>query len=89
MNASSDRLPALPLIANDPYFSIWMPGDTLTSAGPIHWSGAPKYLEGGIWIDGKVYCFFGKSSRPEMKTVSLRVTPTRTISVMEAAGILL
>ena len=25
-----DRLPALPLIVNDPYFSIWMPGDTLT-----------------------------------------------------------
>ena len=87
MKNAMDRLPALPLIANDPYFSIWMPGDTFTSARPIHWSGAPKYLEGGIWIDGKVYCFFGKSSRPEMKTVSLRVTPTRTISVMEAAGI--
>ena len=87
MKNTMDRLPALPLIANDPYFSIWMPGDTLTSASPIHWSGAPKHLDGHILIDGKEYCYFGKSSRPEMKTVSLRVTPTRTISVMEAAGV--
>ena len=87
MKEALDRLPALPLIANDPYFSIWMPGDTFTSAGPIHWSGAPKHLDGHIAIDGKEYCYLGKSSRPEMKTVSLRVTPTRTVSVLEAAGI--
>ena len=87
MNAKMDRLPALPLIANDPYFSIWMPGDTLTSACPVHWSGAPKHLDGHITIDGKEYVFFGQSSRPAMETKALRVTPTQTISVMEAAGL--
>ena len=87
MNASSDRLPALPLIANDPYFSVWMPGDTLTSACPVHWSGAPKRLDGHMRIDGKEYVFLGQSSRPAMETGSLRVTPTRTVSVMEAAGV--
>ncbi len=87
MKQRLDRLPALPLIANDPYFSIWLPGDTLTSAGPVHWSGAPKHLDGHIRIDGNEYVFLGKSARPEMKTTALQVTPTRTISVMEASGV--
>ena len=25
-----DRLPAIPLLASDPYLSIWMPADTMT-----------------------------------------------------------
>ena len=87
MNAKMDRLPALPLIANDPYFSIWMPGDTLTSACPVHWSGAPKHLDGHIAVDGKEYVFLGQSSRPAMETRALRVTPTQTAGVMEAAGV--
>lgn len=87
MNVSIDRLPALPLIANDPYFSIWMPGDTLTSACPVHWSGAPKHMDGHITIDGKELVFLGQSSRPAMETKSLRITPTRTIGVMEAGGV--
>ena len=72
-----DRLPALPLIANNPYFSIWLPGDTLNAAAPVHWSGAPKGLNGSAVIDGREYCWLGKSSRPSMETVSLKVTPTR------------
>ena len=87
MNARMDRLPALPLIANDPYFSVWMPGDKLNSAEPVHWSGAPKHLDGHLVIDGKEYVFLGKSSRPAMETRSLRVTPTQTVSVMAAAGV--
>ena len=55
MKKRTDRLPALPLIANDPYFSVWMPGDTLTAAEPIHWSGAPKHLDGHMVVDGKRY----------------------------------
>ena len=27
-----DRLPAIPLVASDPYLSIWMPADTMTPA---------------------------------------------------------
>ena len=87
MNERPDRLPALPLIANDPYFSVWMPGDTLNAACPVHWSGAPKHMEGHIAIDGKDYVFLGQSSHPAMETKALRVTPTRTVSVMEAAGV--
>ena len=43
-----DRLPAIPLVANDPYFSIWMPADTLTDADSAHWAGAKKPLRGRL-----------------------------------------
>ncbi len=82
-----DRLPAWPLIANDPYFSVWLPGDTLDAATPVHWSGAPKPLDGRLVIDGREYGWLGRSSCPGMQTVSLRVTPTRTVSVLTAAGV--
>ena len=39
MNKKMDRLPALPLIANDPYFSVWMPGDTLNEGVFSLWKG--------------------------------------------------
>ena len=85
---SIDRLPALPLIANDPYFSIWLPGDTLTDAHPVHWSGEVKDMTGVAEIDGRRYRFLsGRVNIPAMKTTALRVTPTATISVMEAAGV--
>ena len=87
MQQSIDRVPALPLIANDPYFSIWLPGDALNAAEPAHWSGAPKHMDGHVRIDGKEYCYLGQSSQPGMRTVALCVTPTRTVSVMEAAGV--
>ncbi len=87
MTQTIDRLPALPLIANDPYFSVWLPGDALNAAGTIHWSGVPKPLDGHLRIDGREYCYLGQSSRPAMRTVSLRVTPTRTVSVMAAGGV--
>ncbi len=66
-----------------------MPGDTLTSACPIHWSGAPKHLDGHAIIDGKEYVFLGQSSRPAMAAKALHVTPTQTVSVLEAASVAL
>ena len=80
---SIDRLPALPLIANDPYFSIWLPGDTLTDARPVHWSGEVKDMTGVAEIDGRRYRFLsGRVNIPAMKTTALRVTPTATISAI-------
>ena len=56
-----DRLPALPLIANDPYFSVWLPADLPTDANTIHWAGAQKWIRGHMTVDGKRMPFrFGK-----------------------------
>lgn len=85
--ARIDRLPALPLIANDPYFSIWMPADTLTQADSVHWSGAVKPLRGIVTVDGNAYRFLGLGDAKPMQTTSQRVTPTSTICELQAAGI--
>lgn len=82
-----DRIPAFPLIVNDPYFSIWMPGDTLTSGDTVHWTGQRKPLKGHLVIDGKTWRFLGRSGKPAMETVEVKVTPTATVFVMEADGV--
>ncbi len=87
--AKVQRLPAIPLIANDPYFSIWMPADTLTDGDSIHWSGPEKNLYGSLIIDGKSYRFLGKSPLPPMETIAQKVTPTKTIVDFLANGVAL
>ncbi len=84
-----ERLPALPLIANDPYFSIWMPADTVTDADSAHWSGPKKQLRGTIAIDGEVLRFLGSGTQPAMQLVGQQVTPTKTIITFKEKGILL
>lgn len=83
------RLPALPMIAQDPYFSVWMPADTLTAADTTHWCGASQPMHGTLKIDGVDYRFLGLGNAPEMKTLSQEVTPTATVAVLEAAGVAL
>ena len=61
-----DRVPAIPLIANDPYFSVWMPGDTLTDEVAVHWTGVPKPITGQAVIDGVAYQYLGRSKRPAL-----------------------
>lgn len=57
--ATDLRLPSVPLVVSDPYFSIWSPYDTLNEGSTRHWTNDEKPLEGLVRVDGKNYRFLG------------------------------
>src|SRR5437870_4593028 len=79
-NLSPLRPPAVPLVAHDPYFSIWSPADKLTEADAVHWTGKPHRLTSLIRIDGKTYRLMGNSptNLPALRKIRYDITPTRT-----------
>src|SRR5688500_18174511 len=83
------RPPAVPLVAHDPYFSVWQMADTLTEDWSRHWTGTIQAMCGLIRIDGEAFRFAGMSPDfpAAMRQVSVDVLPTRTIYLFEAAGI--
>ena len=64
------HLPAVPLIMNDPYFSIWSPYLNLYDGVTKHWSGVPKSIEGLLRVDGVTYRFMGKENARVLKPVA-------------------
>ena len=82
-----DRLPAIPLIASDPYLSIWMPADDMTRTDSIHWSGPVKPIRGALTVDGVPCRFLGVGPEEPAQTESLRVTPTRTVFATSLGGV--
>lgn len=81
------RIPAVPLITIDPYFSIWSFGDRLYDGVTRHWTGARQSMCGLIKNNGKVYRFLGKAQDSEcfyqcepdvLEQKELIITPTKT-----------
>ncbi len=81
MKEKVTRIPAIPLIVCDPYFSIWSQEDYLYSGPTRHWTGAEHPLSGYVRIDGTTYRFLGRQVQgiPFIPQQEVKVFPTRTI----------
>lgn len=77
------RLPAVPLLLSDPFFSVWSAYDNLYEGATTHWRGeeAPKPLIGVARVDGITYRFMGAKETHFEKAAtqkSVDVLPTQT-----------
>lgn len=88
-HAETLRPPSVPLVACDPYFSIWSPADKLTDANTVHWTGKPHRLTSLVRINGKAFRLMGTDMAdvPPLPQVNLEVLPTRTIYTFEGEGV--
>ena len=82
------RPPATPLVAHDPYFSIWSMADHLNDEGTKHWTGKANTLTAAIRVDGKPWQVMGRENgTAALPQTSVEVLPTRTIYTFAGAGI--
>lgn len=72
------RAPANPLIAIDPYFSVWSATDDLADSFPVHWTGAVNAMTSFVKIDGKNYRLMGRCV--DLDNLAVKMTQTnRTV----------
>ncbi|WP_043923548.1 glutaminase domain-containing protein [Leadbettera azotonutricia] len=83
------RVPSVPLITCDPYFSVWSPADKLYDADTVHWTGRKQNMKGIASVDGKNYRFLGYSSDPVLDQKDFFITATSSQYRFEGAGIIL
>ncbi len=87
--SAQERAPATPLIAHNPYFSVWSTTDNLTDSDTTHWTGKPQPLIGLARIDGEAFRFMGKHPEkiPAMQQTASSITPTHTRYEFRGKGV--
>src|SRR5256885_13991964 len=79
------RPPAVPLLVNNPFFSVWSEANNLTDDVTREWTGTPQPLISLIKIDGQSYRLMGAQPAnlpgaiAAFPQVGVQVTPTRSI----------
>jgi hypothetical protein len=86
---AQSRPPAVPLVAHDPYFSIWSMSDRLNTDNTRHWTGKPGTIAALARIDGITYRIIGRDPQrvPALDQTRLELTPTRTIYEFTGGGV--
>lgn len=77
---------AVPLVAVDPFFSIWSTDDSLSGGPAEHWSGKPCPIMAGVYIDSR-FCTiasfdeYGKAIgySDRVHQTGLEITPTGSV----------
>ena len=89
VSAQTVRPPATPLVAVDPYFSVWSFADRLTDEGTRHWTGKPQPIAVQARIDGKVVRLAGRDPRqlPALEQGPVAVRPTTTRYEFQGEGV--
>lgn len=95
MEMKNFRAPAIPLIAVDPFFSVWSYSDKLYEDVTYHWTNQRHHMGGTALIDGKLFRFMGKLQPGEryqtefapMEQKNVEILPTTTNYVFVAGGV--
>jgi hypothetical protein len=83
------RVPSVPLITCDPYFSVWSPSDRLYDTDTVHWTGRRQRISGTVVIDGKPRRFMGIGADEVLVQTDLEISATSSRYRFEGEGIIL